>query len=265
MRTAAATVTVTARLTDGASGVADAPRVCLDYPSAGRYWQAGACPTMRRVSGTALDGWWRATVPVPRGAVSGLWNVRMTVTDAAHAADTPGWLGPDEFALRGGTSDPPDPSLRALPAGLGRVEVRGDDDPLAPEVRTVTLTPARVDTLAAEARVGVEVAALDPDGYGITAVSVQLHATSEQLGAPWLPGVEVTAPVRGTRADGVWHLDVALPRGTPPGSYALHVWVQDAGHWRSYVAPSSPHATPDEVLTPEQTPGGDGTVTVVAR
>jgi len=52
-----------------------------------------------------------------------------------------------------------------------------------------------------------------------------------------------------------------LPQGTPPGRYALQIWVRDATHWRSYVSASSPYAgTAGQV-----TIGGDPLITVVDR
>jgi len=62
--------------------------------------------------------------------------------------------------------------------------------------------------------------------------------------------------VSGTRLDGWWKGQAVLPQGTPTGTYYLQTWVEDARHWRSYLA-QPPESDPNALKIP-----GDSTVVV---
>jgi Ca2+-binding RTX toxin-like protein len=267
VRAADRSVTVTAHITDDVSGVLGLPDLCVDYPSDGDYLQAGACGQLTRVAGTTRDGTWRGTVTVPKGGVGGDWDVRITATDIAHPAASPQWFGPDNYRAWTEDGAAPDPCAHLFPNGAGAFAVLGVYDPQPADLVSVTITPATVDTLTGDAAVDLAVLARDRDGDGVTAVGAALRSTDPSRDGPSWPPVEAQAPSSGTTTDGVWHLALTLPQGTAVGSYPLQVWVQDAGHWRCWVAPSSPSAGDSScaTLTPDQLGGSDGTVTVVPR
>ncbi len=267
VRTASSSVTVRAHLTDEQSGLTVAPRACLAYPFEGDYRGAG-CRVLQLTSGTRHDGWWRATLPVAQGAVAGDWNVSVLAPDEAHPDAQLRWLGPDQYALETRRSSAAQLADRArpLPAGAGRFSVLGVGDYTAPELSRTTISPSSVDSLAGPARVGVDIRATDVEG--VTAVGAWLESSTNDGSGPQFMWVKAEQPTSGTRTDGIWHLDLTVPQGTPPGSYPVMVWAEDSTHTRMWVPPTSPQVgvNPDvNVMTPEQMSGSDGTVTVLER
>jgi hypothetical protein len=125
---------------------------------------------------------------------------------------------------------------------------------------SVELTPDSVDTLERAADVTVRVRATDVEG--VSSVGLWLHALSSETGSVSFLPVDLTL-TEGTINDGWWTGTVTLPRGTPPGRYAVQAWVRDATHWRSYVSTSSPYAGTSGQATLTTTP--DPGVSVIER
>jgi hypothetical protein len=258
-------VDVTAHITDDRSGLGYAV-ACLIHQSAdGSYGGNGGCMMMNRTRGTATDGWYDADPVIPKGSVGGSWNVVLETQD--QVSNSANWLGPDAYRTWPCMGICPDPTAHQLPNGQGRVDVTGVSDPTPPQLQLLSVTPARVDTLPGPVTVSFDVRATDNDGDGINAVGLFLGYNGDAWNGagPDFNPPDVTAPATGSPTDGTWHVEVTLPQGAPPGVYVPELWVRDAGHWVSYVPPSSPYANQpnQQVMTPAQLGGSDGTVTVV--
>lgn len=113
-------VTIEARITDDDSGVSHSD-MCLYKPLEDFYTNLQCVPA-ERISGNALSGIWRATVPIPEGDTSGLWNVGVYTADRAHVHTPIQWVGPEVYASlsAGGV-----PDIAPLAAGTGRLTVIG--------------------------------------------------------------------------------------------------------------------------------------------
>jgi len=272
VRTASQTVTVMAHVTDDASGMRGGGTACLMHPLNGG-WTNNACPSLSLASGTPTNGWWTSKIVVPQGSVGADWDVALVITDNAHPNADNWWLGPDLcrswLPCDGGY---PNENIHSLPNGAGQVHVTGTADNDAPDLVSLTISPDQIDTLPGDVTVGFDVHATDedstgaPDSDGITDVTVYLHAAGSTTdGSPTFATQDSTDPISGTRNDGVWHISITVPQGTPPGSYAVQVMVEDAGHWRSWVSPASPYAGTDGQMTMTAAQAGpdNGTVTVV--
>jgi len=273
VRTSSATITMRAHVTDDASGVFPGGYACINQPLNGSYSNL-PCPTLELASGSDVDGWWQASIIVPKGAVGGDWDFSLILTDNAHPNADNWWVGPDmcrtTWTCDGGY---PNQNIHSMPGSMGRIQVVGSSDTYAPKLVTVTITPDQVDTLAQDVVVHVDVHATDTSGTGaydddhITAVGAALNATgTTSSDAPEPQNVQVDTPASGDANDGTWDLPVTIPQGTPPGTYALQIWIQDAGHWQSYLSPSSPYAGQPgagQTMTSDQTGPDGGVVTVV--
>jgi Ca2+-binding RTX toxin-like protein len=257
VRDAMKTLVIRARITDALSGVADFPFFCAEFPMDDYYTHNG-CVDANLVSGNSRDGVWEARVDIPARSIGGDWNISVWATDRARPADQAAVVGPDIF--RAWTRDGAETTARLFPSGKGRFTVRGTSDSTAPVMVSVELTPDSVDTLERAADVTVRVRATDVEG--VSSVGLWLHALSSETGSVSFLPVDLTL-TEGTINDGWWTGTVTLPRGTPPGRYAVQAWVRDATHWRSYVSTSSPYAGTSGQATLTTTP--DPGVSVIER
>lgn len=270
VRTADADLTVTARITDDASGVLGSESyLCLHPPRAdGSYGQL-VCQVLTRYSGTNRDGSWRATATIPRGSVGGDWNISLWVTDPVHQGAVSYYWGPDAYRYYEQSCSCQEPMYHELVNG--RFTVVGTSDNHAPQLVGLQVDRASVDTLPSDQVVHVDVHARDATGEGITEVGGYLAPEGgEGNGSPGIRPAEGVR-VSGSVVDGVWRLTFTLPQGTPPGRYCLaQVWEQDRSHWRSWAPACSPYAgQPDQQpvagaqLTKADGSPWDGWVTVV--
>ena len=256
VRDSARTVVVEARITDALSGVDDAVPFCLHKPQDG-YYTTQSCWNATLSSGTRKNGIWRSALRIPEGATGGDWNVEVHATDEAHPYGHVRWMGPDMYKDWTNDGTIIDPWVRQFPAGVGRFSVRGTTDSFPARITSVQIDPSTVDTLPGPAEVRIKVRASDVAGEGVTGVGAALTAPgTDDNGPQWPPQDFVRTS--GTKLDGIWETTFELPQGTPPGTYHLQVWVEDARHWRSYTSPDSPTYQPGDVLIP-----GDRTVVVV--
>ena len=252
VRTAPGEVVVEARITDDLAGVEDLPWMCPAAPTGDGYSADGGCQALQRVSGTPLDGVYRGAFSLPQGALSGDWDMSLSVNDTVNYADHTQWLSP---GLYGDWNE----SARPLPDGAGQFAVLGaEGDEVAPTVTETVLTPLEVDTLYADQTVTVAVHAVDAGTDGVRQVGAWLHASSDGT-TPNLETVETTTLARGTPTDGWWELTLTVPQGTPPGTYYLLTYIDDTKHRRSFVSPGSPY----EGTMGQQTLPARAVVTVV--
>lgn len=260
VRTAQQDVVVKARVTDRVSGVWYVS-MCLLKPQDGYYTNL-QCWNADLVSGDVHDGVWRRALRIPRGSTGGDWNVEVSVVDQAKSGEVR-YLGPDVYRSWTNDGTNPDRSVIALPTGQGVFPVRGSLDSTPAAIDEVTIAPAEVDTLPSAQTITVRVHAKDAPGEGVTSVGGIIGggnpdgtSSGQDTVSFWMDDFTLVA---GTPLDGWWEGRVDLPQGTPPGTYYLQTWVQDAGHWRSYVA--QPSASDPTALTIP----GDSTVTVVTH
>lgn len=208
VRTEGAGLVVTAHLTDNLSGIESA-LVCASPVN--EYLSSPSCADFERVSGTARDGTWSATVPIPQGSLTDQWKLWITMRDRANPEVPAGYYA---------DIDPWGPHMS--PAGSGVFDVIGSAPPEPtqdPEVSSISLTPTTVDTLSRAATVSGTVAFDDPDAVmtgGVLAL--------QQRRPDGYSDVEYSAHLtKGT--DGLWRADVVLARGAPPGQYQARVAV----------------------------------------
>jgi len=260
VRTAEGSLTITAHLTDDASGVlASGTYACLHFPRAdGSYGQL-PCRHLTRYSGTNLDGYWRVTATVPQGSQGGDWNVSIWVTDAVHSGRANYYWGPDVYRYLTGSCSCVEPTYHEL--SRGRFAVLGTSDSYPPELVGLRVDRTSVDTLPSDQAVHVDVTARDAVGEGIASIGGYLAPEGgEGNGSPGIQPVDGRL-VSGTAVDGVWRLTFTLPQGTPPGRYCLtQVWVQDKSHWRSWAPDCSPYAgySSQQPVAPSQLTQADG-------
>lgn len=257
VRTAAGSITGTARVRDDRAGASDV-EFCPVHLIDGYWSNTLGCTVGERVSGTATDAVFRATMPFPKGTVGGDWEVELWVTDQPHSGTYAYWVGPGHY--RDAVDQGFGADYSRLPGGAGPLTVLGPGDSHPPVLSTVTITPQQVDTLPSAQTVTVEVAATDVEGVDTIGLAVTQRADSN-VQPYWH---ELSSPASGTTRDGVWRFSVVLPQGTPPGTYELQVYLRDGTHFRSWVSAGSANADASNLaLTSAQTPGTDGTIQVV--
>lgn len=251
-------VVIKARVTDDISGVWVVQMILLK-PQDGYYTNLQGY-NAELVSGDIQDGVWRQTITIPRGATGGDWNVEVAVIDRAQSGHVR-YMGPNQYRYWTNDGENLDPDAIPFPTGKGRFEVNGTNDSTPAVIEEVQISPDSVDTLGGPATVTVDVHATDVPGEGVTSVGGVFgggnpDGTSDGSGGLtfWMDDFTL---VSGSRVDGWWQGQVALSQGAPVGTYYLQTWVDDARHWRSYLAQPS---DPDALKIP-----GESTVVVTER
>ena len=200
MGSGSASVTFTAHLTDG-SPITGA-YVSLVNSAASQQVNG----QFERVSGTAEDGVWQATLSVPQGAAAGSWDYTGSVQDAIN------YLGFGSAAWQ-------NQSLPASAPGALTVTDTGASAP--PQIASLGYSPSRVDVGSGSA--SVTFTAHLTDGSPITGAYVSLvnSAASQQVNGQF-------ERVSGTAEDGVWQATLSVPQGAAAGSWDYTGSVQDA-------------------------------------
>lgn len=145
--------------------------------------------TLRLVSGTANDGWWRGRLLLPRGTPAGRYRLTLRMVDAVTAYRS-AWWGP----LRQHGHD-------------WKVSVRSRPDLVPPTVRRVSM-PSAVDLRDKDRSVDVRLHVVDP-GRGTAGVVVS-RLNDERTDWTQVPARLVS----GTRRDGWWLATLPFSRCT---------------------------------------------------
>ena len=152
-----------------------------------------------RVSGTAEDGVWQATLSVPQGAAAGSWDYTGSVQDAIN------YLGFGSAAWQ-------NQSLPASAPGALTVTDAGASAP--PQIASLGYSPSSVDVGSGSA--SVTFTAHFDEGSPITGAYVSLvnSAASQQVNGQF--------ERVGTAEDGVWLSDAFGAPGRSGGKLGLH-------------------------------------------
>lgn len=220
---APATVVVEAHVTDDLAGLSYG-RVKFSSPT-GRQSITAHLNESSRVEGDPSDGWYRAAMRVPQFAEQGTWKVS--------------WIGIEDTAGNGRSfqfGELDDAGFRLTFDQLGA----GDDD--GPRLRSLSFSPATIDTSQASATVAFEGRVTD-NLAGVRSVSIQVCSPSRtqwQYGN-WYP-VDL---VSGDSRDGVYRSELTIPRYSAPGTWfvcAAHLY-DEAGNSRGVYSVTFPGAT----------------------
>lgn len=244
VRTQDRKVKVTLHAVDMKAGVARLD-ICLSHPTTPTssfprpYYPAFACvEEAPRISGTAYDGTWTATLTVPKGAVGATYNVLATVTDRvtndarwhgpeAHEAwNSANWCCIDEFQF---------------PGDAGRIDVVGTiRDTTAAWTDSVMVSKSQLTTQAGPDTVHVRVRAQDVAGAGdgVTGVRAMLVPAGSLPSDPQVEAFDFELR-SGTVSYGWWEGDIVAPQGLPPGTYHLVARVEDRAHVVGFTDPGA--------------------------
>ena len=262
VRTAARAVTTTVQMSDDLAG-ASSVYVCLAhaFPSGEpSFRQAGACEQMSMVSGSARNATWRASSTIARGAVGGTWNVEIRVADGSgNSSVEDRWFGPDGFASA--TEGYSSPQYRAIPHGAGAFTVLGSDpDTHPPSLGSVRLSTSQVDTRTGAVEVTADIVAADVEGISDVGLTIDGYPGSTTTPdyndrITLVSGLRITR-VSGSAQNGVWRATFTIAGGTPDGTYAIGVFLQDSAHLESWVAENSGTSDGNHLLTDALAPTG---------
>ncbi|GIU90678.1 MAG: hypothetical protein KatS3mg010_1777 [Acidimicrobiia bacterium] len=221
-------VTVQARITDDAAGLSngglhEVSRVELRGPG-GQQVFVGYLSNAQRTSGGPLDGTYRTTITVPQHAEPGRFAAAVALVDAVGNQST---VSDATLATRG------------LPNGVTQL---GAGDTVAPQILSLSVTPAAVDTSAQSQSITVT-ARITDDLAGV-ASGAGTQASEVVFAGPG--GVHrVRVPLRqssrvaGTALDGNYVATATVPRWSEQGRWTVeHVRLVDAvGNVRVVGAP----------------------------
>jgi hypothetical protein len=215
--TAPATLQVTVSLTDDLSGIRDAYLFFYDPQNAYYYQMFKSLDATTRISGDALTGTHQASVTVPQGIAAGTWTIRVFLRDMVGRTRFYGLDGPAY----------PEP-------GDGKFIVSSGADTEAPRITELAITPASVDISGAAAAATVTVTARITDsqaGFRDGNIDV-LTPTGEWTGSTYFTGGQ---RVSGDEFDGIYEIEVPVPRHGPPGTWRIQGYVSDeADNGRNY-------------------------------
>jgi len=205
-------ITVTVQMTDDLSGV---KTPCLNFVSPSGSQSQFECTS--RISGTTLNGTWQGTLTIPRFAESGVWKA-----DQLRLFDNAGNQSFMRTAVLAAAGFPTDLAVTSVP------------DTTPPQLTQLAITPAFVDTSAADVVVTVTMGVID-DASGVEfgevcrcsywALVVE-SPSRQQDRLIFNFGFTRTA---GTALDGTWQGTFVMPRFSEPGRWTVRsLWVQDA-------------------------------------
>ncbi|MGQ0845087.1 MAG: calcium-binding protein [Sporichthyaceae bacterium] len=225
------TVTVTARIVDGGTGLGSAA-VRLWAPDGRGGFEQKTLVGMQRTSGTAKDGRYSAVVTVERYEISGTWHAAVHVTDAALPGNGGWWIDQDlHDALLPRSSDfatwasvVPGGAFQALTAG---------PDTTAPVLHSVTIDRTTADSSTGEF-VAYDLHITDV-GRGVRTANVWFddpHGAFAYEDVPLL--------ISGTVHDGIWRLRLPISTHTSAQSVTVRqVNVFDFDQSSRYASPST--------------------------
>jgi hypothetical protein len=221
-------ITFTARLTDDLSGVAAAS---VGFGPTGQPPEVFA--TLSRVSGSALDGTYQATVTIPTFAPAGTWLVS-SVPVLDLAGNSGNILGTDLQA-------------RGFPTTIQVVDATPDTTP--PQLLAFSFTPTTVD-VSNTSQVVTFTARLTDDLSGVAFALVGFGSPTGHQSVS-----AILSRVSGSTLDGTYQATVTIPTFAEAGTWSVSgVVVQDlAWNFDSIYVPAT--ATLQVVdATPDTTP-----------
>ncbi len=201
-------VTCSMTFTDSPAGVAQA--TCqFQSPDA---FQVRSCPATAPASGTPTSGTWQCTVTIPRYADAGTWQAYVL------AGDTVGnmtFLDPTTLAASG---FPTDLAVTAVP-----------EDVVGPSLTGFDFDPKTLDLSGSGAVVTCSMAVTDAlSGAWFAACVFTSPSQLQSFGCGALDSVS------GTRQNGTFRCDVAMPQYAEGGIWKAAVSIQDlAGNFTS--------------------------------
>jgi hypothetical protein len=223
---AAATITVTLRITDDISGFSEgstAVRTPTGAWTGSTYFTAG-----NRVSGDKFDGIYVVEVPVPRYGPPGTWKVDCYVKDvAANERDYPYQLsfptpGSDEFTV-----------INTGPA-----------DTTAPSLSLIEITPATVNTTASPATITVKISISD-DLSGFRDRYLFFYEPGDIFSGSVFAAIDDTHRISGNELNGTYEIPVTIPQGSAVGSWQIRVFIRDrTGGEKTYGPGATPYPPP---------------------
>ena len=251
---AARTVTARVRITDDLSGLggnAGGPGGSASISLRGPNGSSNLSlylSTSNRVSGTATDGMYEATVTVPRYSAPGTWSVSNAwLSDAA------------------GNSY----STMAADDGLaGIFEQTGPGDSTGPAMSEVTVTPAEVNTAASiqgvtvRARITDDLGGLIDDPSTYNGGSASLTFSSDAGSARPMASFTAKNRISGSATDGVYETTMSVPRGARGHFTAASVTLTDAAGNYRYAGPDGLGSPTFDVVDTVSVPSAPTGVTV---
>ena len=203
-----ASVVVTARITDDLAGLSTGGSVAISTfefrGPGGTQLARGYLSQSQRISGTALDGIYRATIALNRYSEPGTWNATAVLIDGASNATS------YTSAQLGAAGYP------------NAVQQTGAGDIIAPSVVSISTSPSVIDTSMASATITVsarltdELAGVSNGGVApATQVVMQGPTGSHRLTA------NLSQRVTGSSLDGVYAGQLVVPRFSEQGQWTL--------------------------------------------
>jgi hypothetical protein len=210
---AAATVRVTARITDAQSGFTEGN---FDVITPAGDWTGGIYFTAgHRVLGNEFDGVYEITLPVPRFGPPGTWRV------ACYLADSAG----NGRAYPSGTAFPTGAQAAFTVVNTGVADL------LAPVVTAIGVTPG---TLATPGTIAVTVSISD-DPSGIRDAQLYFYDPLNVSYGPLFTVLDASNRTSGDAVSATHLVNVALPPGLASGAWTIGVFLRDnIGQTRSY-------------------------------
>ena len=203
-----AQVTFTAHLTDSSD---------IQYASMNLRSQTtpsqSVLASFSRVSGTAQDGIWKATVNLPQGAAAGAWDYAGSIQDAVNFLS----FNESSYGNQNLPTDAPGP-----------LTVADSSPSTPPQVVSLSYSPSSADVTNGSAQVTFTAHLTD---------SSDIQYASMNLRSQTTPSQSVLASfsrVSGTAQDGIWKATVNLPQGAAAGAWDYAGSIQDAVNFLSF-------------------------------
>ncbi len=231
-RTSSATIRVTLSISDDLGGLRDGQLSFYD-PLGGFYSPLFATlDASNRLSGDALSATYQVNFTVPQAAAMGTWTIR------TYLGDT---VGRTSFYGLDGTAYPEE--------GDGEFTVwdgiSADEEP--PRIEELSIAPATVDVSGAATTVTVTARITDAQAGFVEGNFDVITSAGD-----WAGGIYFTAGnrVSGNEFDGVYEIELPVPRYGPPGTWRVACYlVDDAGNGRACPVPSAFPAVAHETFT----------------
>ncbi|MGL4401179.1 MAG: DUF7035 domain-containing protein [Luteolibacter sp.] len=223
---AAATVTVTLRITDDTSGFFEGS-TSVRTPT-GAWTGSTYFNGENRISGDKFDGIYVVEVTVPRYGPPGVWKADCYVNDVA---------GNDlEFPYELGFPAPAGDEFMVINTGPA--------DTTAPSLSSISLAPASVNTSAGPANITVTVSISD-DLSGFRDRYLFFYEPGDIFSNSVFAGIEESHRISGNELNGTYQIPVTIPQGSTVGSWQIRVFLRDrTGGQKTYGPGDTAYPSP---------------------